>query len=107
MRLMSGWTICDRCGFKYRRHQVRRESTNFFVCNSCHDGAYDLKRHPQNRPPPHRRELLPIPDGRPDVRIPQFIFGLEQGGFLLTEAGEVIEISNPEWNINRSVYIIV
>lgn len=27
--------ICDRCGFKYKSDQVRKEWTGFYVCNSC------------------------------------------------------------------------
>ena len=35
-------SICDRCGFKYRLTQLRKEWTGLMVCNPC----YDIK-HPQ------------------------------------------------------------
>lgn len=104
MSVMNMWTICDRCGWKKRRREVRREATGFLVCNACYDGAYDLVRHPQNRPFRVRRELLPVPDGRADVLLT--IFGaLEQGGFLLTEAGERIRFEDGEWTIGLSTYV--
>ncbi len=76
MSVMRGWTICDRCGFKYRRYQVRKEATNFVVCAACYDGVYDLVRHPQNKSALPRREMLPIPDGRPDQNPPVYTVGL-------------------------------
>jgi len=105
MGVMSGWTICDRCSFKYRRYQMFKEATGFVVCRSCNDGAYDVVRHPQNKSARPRRELLPIPDGRPMDNPPVFSVGLEEGGFLLTEDGFIIEITNPEWDVSQSVYI--
>lgn len=105
MGVMMGWTICDRCGFKYRRMFVRKEATNWVVCRSCDDGAYDLIRHPQNKPPPYRREMIPIPDGRPMDEVPIEMAGLEEGGFLLTEAGEYIEITIRSWDISQSIYV--
>ena len=110
MALMDGWTICDRCSFKYRRRQMRKEATGFVVCQKCYDGKYDAVRHPQNRPFRPRRELLPIPDGRPQDIPPTPVLVLEDDttGYLLTEAGEIIEIVElPEYNINQSIYIRV
>jgi hypothetical protein len=106
MSVMRGWTICDRCGFKYRRFQVRKEATNWVVCESCYDGKYDLVRHPQNKPPRMRREMLPIPDGRPMDEPPIYAAGLESGGFLLTEAGEVLEITSQSWDIRQTIYLV-
>lgn len=107
MDVMNGWSICDRCSFKYRRYQLRKEATNWVVCQSCYDGAYDLVRHPQNKPPKFRPEMLPIPDGRPMDVPPIETVGLENGGFLLTEAGEIIEISSVVWDVSKSIYIVV
>ncbi len=109
MGLMDGWSICDRCGWKARRRNLRKEATGFVVCNSCYDGAYDLLRHPQNKPYRPRRELLPIPDGRPMDNPPVATVVLEDlGGFLLTESGEILEISpTDEWTPESSVYIRV
>lgn len=107
MGVMKGWSICDRCSFKYRRSQMRKEATGFVVCDSCYDGVYDAVRHPQNRPFRPRRELLPIPDGRPDTIPPtQYIVLEDLGGYLLTEAGEIIEIvGTPSYNPANSIYI--
>lgn len=58
------WSICDRCSFQYRRKYMKTERSGVIVCQSCYDGAYDRLRHPQNRPPRRRPELVPIPDGR-------------------------------------------
>lgn len=107
MSVWDMWSICDRCGFKYRRKQLKQESTGFVVCRRCDDGAYDLRRHPQNRPPPVRRESLPVPNGRADVNLTVYA-GLENGeGFLLTEAGERILLTNAIWSPSQSVYIRV
>ena len=44
MSVLDMWSVCDRCGFNYKRRQLRKESTKFVVCYSCYDGKYDLKR---------------------------------------------------------------
>jgi hypothetical protein len=105
MGVMRGWTICDRCSFKYRRGQMFKEATGWVVCRACNDGLYDAVRHPQNKSAKHRKELVPIPDGRPMDNPPVFSIGLEDGGFLLTEALEKIDISNQQYSISQSVYI--
>jgi hypothetical protein len=64
MTIMNMWSICDRCGWKYRRHQLKAESLGFVVCKRCHDGAFDLKNHPQNKAASPRREPTIVPDGR-------------------------------------------
>ncbi len=60
---MSGgaWAICDRCGFKYRHRQLRKEWTNLLVCSPCFD-----PRPADTRPPSIRPEGLPIRDARPE-----------------------------------------
>lgn len=109
MALLDHWSICDRCGFKYRRRQLRKEANNLVVCLSCYDGKYDSVRHPQNRPFKNRREMLPIPDGRPQDVVPVITIALDGlDGFLLTEAGEFLEFSlNTEYNIAKSIYVRV
>lgn len=104
MSVWDMWSLCDRCGFKYRRKQLKRESTGFIVCRRCDDGAYDLRRHPQNRPAPVRRELLPVPDGRSDVDLTQYLAQEINRALLLTENGERILITNAVWAPNKSVY---
>lgn len=66
MSVLDMWSVCDRCGFDYKRRELRKESTKFVNCPTCYDGKYDTKSHPQNKSPRPRRELQPIPDGRPD-----------------------------------------
>ena len=66
MSVYDMWSVCDRCGFEYKRRELRKESTKFVNCQDCYDGKYDAKSHPQNRPPRQRRELRPVVDGRPD-----------------------------------------
>jgi len=91
---MDMWSVCDRCGFDYKRRDLRKESTKFVVCSSCYDGIYDKKSHPQNRPFRPRRELLPVPDGRPMATVlPNDILLLENGDFLLTEDGNYLELA--------------
>ena len=65
MSVYAMWTICDRCSFQYRRRYMKRERTGSVVCESCYDGAFDAIRHPQNLSAKPRREMQPIPDGRP------------------------------------------
>jgi hypothetical protein len=66
MSVLDMWSVCDRCGFNYKRRDLRKESTNFVVCHSCYDGAFDLKSHPQNRPFKPRAELRQVPNASPD-----------------------------------------
>lgn len=64
------WSLCDRCGFRYRYLQIRsEEGTRWRVCSTCDDRQFNLVTHPQNRPPP----VFPDPQGlrfpRPDVNL--------------------------------------
>lgn len=69
MSVFDMWTVCDRCGFNYKRRNVRKESTGWVVCRRCDDGAYDLKRHPQNHPARAKSEMHLVPNARPDVVV--------------------------------------
>lgn len=66
MSVMDMWSVCDRCGFDYKRRDLRKETTNFVVCETCFDGSFDKKNHPQNYSAKPRRELKLVPDARPD-----------------------------------------
>lgn len=66
MSVLDMWSVCDRCGFDYKRRDLRKETTNFVVCYVCYDGMYDKKSHPQNKSAKPRRELQQVPDARPD-----------------------------------------
>lgn len=98
---MDVWSLCDRCGQKYHRRKLRKESTNLVVCNSCFDGAYDLKRHPQNRPAYPRFESKKVPDGRPQATTDAFL-AKQDTGFLLTESGQNILVTQVLWNPSMS-----
>jgi hypothetical protein len=101
MSVLDMWSVCDRCGFNYKRRQLRKESTRFVVCATCYDGKYDLKSHPQNRPFRPRRELLPVPDGRAQQDLTVYLT-LETGGFLLTESGNQIIVTGVVWTPSQS-----
>ena len=90
---LNVWSLCDRCGQKYYRRQLRKESTNLVVCSSCYDGAYDLKKHPQNRPPRPRYESRKVPDGRPLQALDAYL-ALENGAYLLTEDSSNILVTS-------------
>jgi hypothetical protein len=95
------WSLCDRCGQKYYRRQLRKESTGFVVCSSCYDGKYDLKSHPQNKPPRPRVEPRRVPDGRAQGSLTQYL-ALEDGGLLLLEDGGEIIVSSIIWTPSMS-----
>jgi len=95
------WSLCDRCGQKYYRRQLRKESTGLVVCSSCYDGAYDLRKHPQNKPPRPRLESRKVPDGRPLQNLDYFL-AQENGAFLLTEDGANILVTQVTWNPSMS-----
>lgn len=59
--MQSPWAICDRCGFKYRLSQLRKEWTGLMVCEADWD-----PKPSELRPPAVRPEGLPVPNARPD-----------------------------------------
>ena len=98
---MNVWSLCDRCGQKYYRRQLRKESTGLVVCESCFDGAYDLKKHPQNRPPRPRYESRKVPDGRPMASTTDYL-AQENNALLLFEDGSQIIVTPVVWNPSMS-----
>ena len=98
---LNVWSLCDRCGQKYYRRQLRKESTNLVVCSSCYDGAYDLKKHPQNRPPRPRYESRKVPDGRALQNLDNYL-AQENDAYLLTEDGSNILATPVVWNPSLS-----
>ena len=55
---------CDICGFQYPLNQLRKNSYGMRVCPSDWEGSYDMKNHPQNKPP-NVRDSEFIKDPRP------------------------------------------
>lgn len=56
------WAICDRCSFKRRHVQLKKEWTGLLVCDECYDA-----KPPDLSPPRIGPEGLPVRDARPDV----------------------------------------
>jgi len=52
--------ICDRCGFKFKATQCRKEWTGLFVCSKCWEA-----RHPQDFVRAKRDEQK-VPIARPE-----------------------------------------
>lgn len=64
------WSLCDRCGFRFRYLQIRSErGTGWRVCSICDDGEFNLMTHPQNRPPPVFPDPQSLRFPRPDVNL--------------------------------------
>ena len=96
MSVMNMWTVCDRCGFNYKRRNVYKETTGYVVCKSCFDGAFDLKSHPQNRAPHGKVELRPVRNGRAPNDLTQYLI-LEGGGYINQEGGGRLVWTNTVW----------
>ena len=96
------WSLCDRCGQKYYRRQLRKESTGFVVCSSCYDGRFDLKSHPQNRPPRPRLESKRVPDGRALQNLDEYL-AQETSALLLTEDDSPILVTQVIWTPSMSL----
>jgi hypothetical protein len=52
--------ICDRCGFEYKYHQLKKEWTGFKVCSECYE-----PKSPQLEPVPHVADPQAIYEPRP------------------------------------------
>ena len=59
--------ICDTCGMSYPYLEMRTNSYGGRVCPTCFDGNYDIKNHPQNKPPPVASDPISLRYPRPDV----------------------------------------
>ena len=44
--------ICDRCGFRYKYTQLKKEWTGFRVCSECYEPKHPLLEPPRNLPDP-------------------------------------------------------
>ena len=54
--------ICDRCGFRYKYKELRKEWNNLFVCSECYE-----PKAPQIDPVPHAADPAAIRDPRPQL----------------------------------------
>ena len=54
--------ICDRCGFRYKYKELRKEWNNLFVCSECYE-----PKAPQIDPVPHAADPEAIRDTRPQL----------------------------------------
>jgi len=65
----NSWALCDRCGFRYKYPQLRREWNGLRVCDEC----WSMK-HPQLDPiyPPTEPQALlnPRPDRIEPMSVP-------------------------------------
>ena len=58
--------MCDQCSFVYPHRVMQLNSYDMLICQTCFDGAYDLKNHPQNKIP-NVRDDITIRNPRPDI----------------------------------------
>ena len=52
--------ICDRCGFRYKNTQLRKEWTGFRVCSECYE-----PKEPQLEPLPNVSDAQALRNPRP------------------------------------------
>lgn len=57
--------ICDRCGFKYYRSQVKKEWQGWLTCSGPGTSDCWEPRHPQDITPPYRLDRQWVEDNRP------------------------------------------
>lgn len=103
MSVWDAWSVCDRCSFEYRRKEMQKESTGVLVCRSCYDGAFDIKRHPQNRAAPPKKEPSIVPDGTPPIDLTPLL-ATEDGPLIVSEDGLSLEVDDEVWTPRRSTY---
>lgn len=53
--------ICDRCGFRFKLLQLKKEWTGFKVCPQCFE-----PKHPQLEPKRHIGEAIALREPRPE-----------------------------------------
>lgn len=82
------WAICDRCGFRYKYTELKREWQGLRTCNEC----WSIK-HPQLDPiyPPTEPQALlnPRPDRYEPMDVP---VGQEIFPFIKNTSTQVIAI---------------
>lgn len=73
---MSYRVICDRCGFKYYNHQLRKEWTGLRTCFGANTNGCFEERHPQD-----------FVRGKPDRQSPPWT--RPEGEDVFIEPGDV------------------
>lgn len=80
------WMICDRCGFKYRQSQMKKEWTGSIVCTDCWE-----PRHPQEFVRGRKDTIAPPADWvRPEVSDADLTFVSGMCTTRSARAGEAI-----------------
>lgn len=79
--------ICDRCGFKFLRSQMRLDWEHFLVCLWCYE-----VRHPQDIVPPSRVDRQWVPEPRDRQPINNF------SGWIVTDPNDVVVKNGTEFN---------
>ena len=64
------FAICDRCGFRYKYTQLKKEWTGFFVCPECYE-----PKNPQIDPVSVGADAEALYQPRPEVSLPQAQLG--------------------------------
>ena len=62
----NAMAMCDQCSFVYPHRVMQLNSYDMLICQTCFDGAFDLKNHPQNKAP-DVRDNPTIQNPRPDT----------------------------------------
>lgn len=84
--------ICDRCGFKYHRSQMRLDWEHFLVCRSC----YEI-RHPQDIVPPSRVDRQWVEEPRPREAVNNF------SGWSVVDPNDTVTKSGDEFDAHFAV----
>tara|TARA_R100000654_G_scaffold26444_3_gene50099 strand:+ start:10818 stop:11120 length:303 start_codon:yes stop_codon:yes gene_type:complete len=89
--------LCDRCGFKFKLLDLKKEWTGFKVCHECYE-----PKHPQLEPTTNPADSEAIFDPRPDTDVEggdgrvytaSDIVGKSFEGFEITSALGTVTIS--------------
>lgn len=89
--------LCDRCGFRFKLLELKKEWTGFKVCSECYE-----PKHPQLEPITNVADSEAIYDPRPDTDVeandgriytPTDIIGRTFKGFKITSALGTVTIT--------------
>ena len=84
--------ICDRCGFRYRLHQLKKEWNGLKTCPTCFE-----QKHPQLEPHTSPSDAQALFQPRPDT-------DKEVGqGFVISNNDNIISRTIPGYQMTGSV----